>query len=130
MVRFASHPAPRPASHPAPRPASHPAPDPTTFRTLSRTSRRAPLFLVREHIPPENAYRLADACGCVDAVDEAEVAALEELEDEIATLAAHIHAATHRLLTLIAEFDRRRGWGLGCGVPHMREAPSSVPSNH
>jgi len=39
--------------------------------------------------------------------------ALEELEGEIATLAAHIHAATHRLLTLIAEFDRRRGWELG-----------------
>jgi len=32
---------------------------------------------------------------------------------EITSLAAHIHAATHRLLTLIAEFDRRRGWELG-----------------
>ncbi len=39
--------------------------------------------------------------------------ALEELEERITTLAAHIHAATHRLLTLIAEFDRRRGWELG-----------------
>jgi len=39
--------------------------------------------------------------------------ALEELEEEIAILAAHIHAATHKLLTLIAEFDRRRGWELG-----------------
>jgi len=39
--------------------------------------------------------------------------ALEELEEEVVTLAAHIHAATHRLLTLIAEFDRRRGWELG-----------------
>ena len=38
---------------------------------------------------------------------------LEALEEEIATLAAHIHAATHRLLTLIAEFDRRRGWEVG-----------------
>jgi hypothetical protein len=38
---------------------------------------------------------------------------LEELGDEIATLAAHIYAATHRLLVLIAEFDRRRGWELG-----------------
>ncbi len=38
---------------------------------------------------------------------------LEALEDEIATLAAHIHAATHRLLTLIAEFDHRRGWEQG-----------------
>jgi len=35
---------------------------------------------------------------------------LESLGDEIATLAAHIHAATHRLLVLLAEFDSRRGW--------------------
>jgi hypothetical protein len=35
---------------------------------------------------------------------------LDELADEITTLAAHIHAATHRLLTLIAEFDRLEGW--------------------
>src|SRR5262245_61309904 len=39
--------------------------------------------------------------------------ALEDLADEIATLGAHIHAATHRLLTLIAQFDRLRGWELG-----------------
>jgi hypothetical protein len=37
---------------------------------------------------------------------------IEHLADEITTLAAHIHAATHRLLTLIAEFDRLRGWQL------------------
>lgn len=39
--------------------------------------------------------------------------ALEEIAEEIALLAAHIHAATHRLLNLVAEFDRRRGWELG-----------------
>jgi uncharacterized protein DUF222/HNH endonuclease len=39
--------------------------------------------------------------------------ALEDLGDEIATLAAHIHAATQRLLVLIAEFDQRRGWESG-----------------
>ena len=38
-----------------------------------------------------------------------DIDAIEELGDEIATLAAHIHAATHRLLTLIARFDRVRG---------------------
>jgi hypothetical protein len=27
-------------------------------------------------------------------------------------IGAHIHAATHRLLVLIAEFDRLRGWEL------------------
>ncbi|MGD2122753.1 MAG: DUF222 domain-containing protein, partial [Gemmatimonadota bacterium] len=46
-----------------------------------------------------------------DPFDDAE--ALEVLEKRITTLAARIHAATHRLLTLIAEFDRRRGWELG-----------------
>jgi hypothetical protein len=43
--------------------------------------------------------------------DDADV--IEALGDEIATLAAHIHAATHRLLVLLAEFDRRQGWELG-----------------
>jgi hypothetical protein len=36
--------------------------------------------------------------------------AVTQLGDEIAVLSAHIHAATHRLLVMIAEFDRRRGW--------------------
>jgi hypothetical protein len=36
--------------------------------------------------------------------------AVDQLGDEIATLSAHIHAATQRLLVLIAEFDRLRGW--------------------
>lgn len=42
-----------------------------------------------------------------------EADALDALEEEIAVLAAHIHAGTHRLLTLVAEFDRRRGWERG-----------------
>ena len=37
----------------------------------------------------------------------------EALGDQIAVLAAHIHAATYRLLILLAEFDRREGWGGG-----------------
>jgi len=103
----------------------------------------APLLLVREQIPSDDRYRLDDrnrlpgpftdtdtarvsdpfaeaaAPGLVDGADAAipdpfdDADALEELEEEIATLAAHIHAATHRLLTLVAEFDRRRGWELG-----------------
>ena len=36
---------------------------------------------------------------------------LVDIEDEITELAAHIHAATFRLLELIREFDRREGWG-------------------
>jgi hypothetical protein len=35
------------------------------------------------------------------------------LEDELATLAAHVNAATHRLLCLVAELDRREAWGQG-----------------
>jgi len=39
--------------------------------------------------------------------------ALDDLSDEIVTLAAHIHAGTHQLLVLIARFDRGRGWEVG-----------------
>ena len=35
---------------------------------------------------------------------------IEEIGDQIAILAAHVHAATHRMLVLIARFDRLRGW--------------------
>jgi len=52
----------------------------------------------------------AEPAPVPDPFDDAD--ALEELAAEITTLAAHIHAATHRLLLLIAEFDRRRGWEL------------------
>jgi hypothetical protein len=38
-------------------------------------------------------------------------AELERLGDEIATLSAHLDAATARLLDLIREFDARGGWG-------------------
>jgi hypothetical protein len=40
---------------------------------------------------------------------------LAQLEDEITELAAHLNAATYRLLALIAEFDARGGWG-GAGL--------------
>ncbi len=36
--------------------------------------------------------------------------ALEALGDRIATLFAHVHAAEYRLLVMIEEFDRRKGW--------------------
>ena len=35
---------------------------------------------------------------------------IDELATEICTLGGHINAANHRLLVLIAEFDRRQGW--------------------
>jgi Domain of unknown function (DUF222) len=38
-----------------------------------------------------------------------------ELADRLCEQAAHVHAATSRLLTMIAAFDRRRGWDAdGC----------------
>jgi Domain of unknown function (DUF222)/HNH endonuclease len=49
-----------------------------------------------------------------NAVATAESAAeLERLGDEIAELAAHLDAATFRLLELIREFDARGGWNSG-----------------
>src|SRR5437660_8105164 len=41
------------------------------------------------------------------------IAELDHLGDEIAELAAHLDAATARLLDLIREFDARGGWGHG-----------------
>ena len=38
---------------------------------------------------------------------------LERLGDEIATLSAHLDAATARLLALVREFDARGGWNTG-----------------
>jgi hypothetical protein len=40
-------------------------------------------------------------------------AELDRLGDEIAELAAHLEAATARLLDLIREFDKRGGWNNG-----------------
>jgi hypothetical protein len=36
--------------------------------------------------------------------------AVDDLGDEIATLAEHIHTITHRFLALVARFDELRGW--------------------
>jgi hypothetical protein len=41
------------------------------------------------------------------------IAELDRLGDEIAELAAHLDAATARLLDLIREFDAREGWNTG-----------------
>jgi hypothetical protein len=37
----------------------------------------------------------------------------DRIGDEIAELAAHLHAATYRLLELLRAFDAREGWGDG-----------------
>jgi len=99
--------------------------------TLPTTAPHPRLFLVRERLDPADAYRgdpsppagsATDSAAAaqvpqaaqVDAaqVDPAYLDAMEDLGDEITSLAEHIHAATHRLLRLIVEFDRKRGWEL------------------
>ena len=85
---------------------------------ISRHTPRADLYA------PElfRALRLCETAPEYDVVEPhpdpaldpfTDVDALEELEEEIVVLAAHIHAAEHRLLVLVADFDRRRGWELG-----------------
>ena len=67
----------------------------------------------------------------------------DALAAAVSILAAHIHAATYRLLTLIAELDRREvwtaqdalscahwlGWACGIDTPHRpRESPRRTGS--
>ena len=66
-----------------------------------------------EVLPIDDAIARNDPIAPIADAIAPDADALEELADEIATLAAHIHAATHRLLTLIAQFDRLRGWEPG-----------------
>lgn len=55
----------------------------------------------------------ATSAAAVTSTDATTVAETERLGDEIARLAAHLHAATYRLLVLIRDFDQREGWGDG-----------------
>ncbi len=67
---------------------------------------------MREAAPVEyGATPSPDVPDAAPTLDEDD--AIEALGDEIAVLAAHIHAATHQLLVLIADFDARRGWERG-----------------
>jgi len=59
----------------------------------------------------ESVYASPSSTSVPDPFEDCD--ALEELEEEIVILAAHIHASDHRLLALVAEYDRRRGWELG-----------------
>jgi len=75
---------------------------------------RLGLFVLRERPSQYGSPRRSLPAGPLPDSPERkdELDAIEALGDEIAILAAHIHAATHRLLELIADFDRRRGWEL------------------
>ena len=72
---------------------------------------RQALIHSRAPIEPQVREAAVEYGNCPDPFTDAD--ALEEIEEQVVTLAAHIHAATRRLLSLIAEFDRRRGWELG-----------------
>ncbi len=65
------------------------------------------------HVSPGVENREPAQSNADDAAADDELDALQDLGDKIATLAAHIHAVEYRFLTLIAEFDRRRGWESG-----------------
>ena len=65
------------------------------------------------HVSPGVENREPTQSNADDAAANDELDALLELGDQIATLAAHIHAAERRFLTLIAEFDQLRGWEPG-----------------
>jgi len=110
-----------PASDPATN-SSRPilAPDPAkgASRSLPAADPARPFPIRRSgSVTPQvsNPLQVREAAveygACPDPFTDAD--ALEEIEEEVVTLAAHIHAATRRLLSLIAEFDRRRGWELG-----------------
>jgi hypothetical protein len=45
-----------------------------------------------------------------DAERAARARSIEELASEITEIAGHLNAANYPFLTLIAEFDRRKGW--------------------
>lgn len=53
---------------------------------------------------------MSGAAAMNDRMDEA-----DRLGDEIAELAGHLHAVTHRLLVLLAEYDRSEAWSSGWG---------------
>ena len=53
-----------------------------------------------------------ETANVYSASTDADADLLEALEEEITILAAHLHAGDHRLLVLVAEYDRLRGWEL------------------
>jgi hypothetical protein len=77
----------------------------------SRPMRAGPhprLMLVRETPPAYGAEPAAVAAATPPPATDLD--RIEELGDRIATLSAHIEAATHDLLVMIADFDACRGW--------------------
>ena len=76
--------------------AAHAAPDRSAPAMIPHAAR--PHAASNPTASAHTARRLADA-------DD-----LDRIGDEIASLAAHIHAAQYQLLALLADFDEREGW--------------------
>ena len=77
----------------------------------SAVRRGGPVWVVRERSERtwrERRERVSRERSDGDAWDDPD--ALEALGDRIALLFAHVHAAEYRLLVMIEEFDRRKGW--------------------
>ena len=66
------------------------------------------LALMDTGSPSEECPRM-ETCSPIETQSPIETPSLEQLGDEIAELAAHLDAATARLLDLIREFDAREG---------------------
>ncbi len=80
----------------------------------SAVRRGVPVWVVRERSEGtvrERRERVSRERSGADAWDDPD--ALEALGDRIALLFAHVHAAEYRLLVMIEEFDRRKGWEPG-----------------
>jgi hypothetical protein len=78
-----------------------------------RTTRTPPLHPPPVHPPVSRVPATATATHLDPLSPQALEDDTERLGDEIARLAAHVHAATYRLLVLIRAFDQREGWGCG-----------------
>jgi len=87
---------------------------PDTDRDRADAAEETPSGLGSARDAPSEADPAQDASDEADAPEApSDADALDDLGHEIATLAAHIHAATARLLEMLAEFDRRGGWKAG-----------------
>ena len=84
--------------------------------------------VVRRDAADVTATDAPDILAPAVAATPARVAELDHLGDEIATLSAHLDAATARLLDLIRDFDARGGWNTGSAPAPSGSAGASASS--
>jgi hypothetical protein len=73
-------------------------------------AKRGPVRLGMRAFPAVDGFKepVVHHCGAAEVVPST-----EELGEEIAALAARLHAATYELLVLLRDFDARAGWNCG-----------------